>query len=65
MDVRTIRTIIIAQECTALDMVGKGKLFGLDEIPIEVLQYLAYICICRLMDLFNIIFRTAKIPSEW
>jgi hypothetical protein len=42
-----------------------GKTIGLDEIPIEVWRSLDDVGIVWLAKLFNLIFRSNKIPNEW
>jgi hypothetical protein len=42
-----------------------GKTLGLDDIPIEVWRCLGDIAIVWLTKLFNIIFRSNKMPDEW
>jgi hypothetical protein len=42
-----------------------GKTMGLDGIPIEVWRSLGDVVIVWLTKLFNIIFRSNKIPDEW
>jgi hypothetical protein len=42
-----------------------GKAMGLDEIPIEVWRSLEDIAIVWLTKLFNLIFRSNKMPDKW
>jgi hypothetical protein len=42
-----------------------GKAMGLDGIPIEVWRSLADVAIVWLTKLFNLIFRSNKMPDEW
>jgi hypothetical protein len=42
-----------------------GKALGPDDIPIEIWRCLGDIAIVLLTKLFNIIFRSNKMPDEW
>jgi len=42
-----------------------GKAEGPDQIPVEVWKCLGEEGLEWLMELFNVIFRTAKMPREW
>jgi hypothetical protein len=42
-----------------------GKAMGLDEIPIKVWRSLGDVAIVWLTKLFNLIFRSNKMPDEW
>ena len=64
-DVDMGQDITVAEVRAALCMMGKGKAVGLDEIPIEVWKCLAEQGVRWLTTLFNVIFRTSKMPSEW
>nr|XP_017217279.1 PREDICTED: uncharacterized protein LOC108194853 [Daucus carota subsp. sativus] len=64
-DVGASQDITVAEVRAALCMMGKGKTVGLDEIPIEVWQCLAEQGVRWLTALFNVIFRTSRMPREW
>jgi Reverse transcriptase (RNA-dependent DNA polymerase) len=49
----------------ALKKMKTGKTLGPDDIPIEVWRCLGDIAIVWLTKLFNIIFRSNKMPDEW
>jgi len=49
----------------ALKKMIDGKAEGPDQIPVEVLKYLGEKGLEWLIELFNIIFTTAKMPREW
>jgi hypothetical protein len=49
----------------ALKRMKKGKAMRLDEIPIEVWRTLGDVTIVWLTKLFNLIFRSNKMPDEW
>jgi hypothetical protein len=49
----------------ALKRMKEGKTMGPNRIPIEVWRTLKDITIVWLTKLFNIIFRSNKIPDEW
>jgi hypothetical protein len=49
----------------ALKRLKEGKVMGPNEIPIEVWRSLGDVTIVWLTKLFNIIFRSNKIPNEW
>jgi hypothetical protein len=46
-------------------MMKEGNAMGLDGIPIEVWRSLGDVAIIWLTKLFNLIFRSNKIPNEW
>jgi hypothetical protein len=48
-----------------LKRLKEGKVMGPNEIPIEVWRSLGDVTIVWLTKLFNIIFRSNKIPNEW
>jgi hypothetical protein len=49
----------------ALKRMKGGKAMGPDEIPIEVWMTLGDVAIVWLTKLFNLIFRSNKMPNEW
>ena len=49
----------------ALKKMKSGKTVGPDFIPVEVWKCLGKVGVDWLMKLFNVIFRTVKILSEW
>jgi hypothetical protein len=49
----------------ALKMMKGGKTMGPDGIPIEVWKTLGDVVIIWLTKLFNLIFRSNKMPDEW
>jgi hypothetical protein len=49
----------------ALKRMKGGKAMGPDELPIEVWRTLGDVAIVWLTKLFNIIFRSNKMPDEW
>jgi hypothetical protein len=49
----------------ALKKMKTGKALGPDDSPIEVWRCLGDIAIMWLTKLFNIIFRSNKMPDEW
>jgi hypothetical protein len=49
----------------ALKRMKGGKTMGLDGIPIEVWRSLGDVAIVWLTKLFNLIFRSNKMPDEW
>ena len=44
---------------------ANGKAEGPDQIPVEVWKCLGEASLEWLSELFNVIFRTAKMPREW
>jgi len=44
---------------------ANGKAVGPDQIPVEVWKYMGEVGLEWLTELFNVIFRTAKMPREW
>nr|XP_017233076.1 PREDICTED: uncharacterized protein LOC108207127 [Daucus carota subsp. sativus] len=64
-DAGASQDITVAEVRAALGMMGKGKTVGLDEIPVEVWQCLSEQGVRWLTTLFNVIFRTSRMPSEW
>jgi hypothetical protein len=48
-----------------LKRLKEGKVMGPNEIPIEVWRSVGDVTIVWLTKLFNIIFRSNKIPNEW
>ena len=49
----------------ALKKMVNGKAEGPDQIPVEVWKCLGEAGLEWLSELFNVIFRTAKMPREW
>jgi hypothetical protein len=49
----------------ALKRLKGGKVMGPDEIPIEVWRSFGNVAIVWLTKLFNLIFRSNKMPDEW
>jgi len=49
----------------ALKKMANGKIEGPNQIPVEVWKYLGKAGLEWLSELFNVIFRTAKMPREW
>jgi hypothetical protein len=48
-----------------IDVMKGGKAMGPDDIPIEVWRCLGARAIVWLTKLFNLIFRSNKMPEEW
>ena len=49
----------------ALKKMAHGKAVGPDQIPVEVWKFMGEVGLEWLTELFNVIFRTAKMPREW
>ena len=49
----------------ALKKMAKGKAVGPDQIPVKVWKFMGEVGLEWLTELFNVIFRTAKMPREW
>jgi hypothetical protein len=62
---RFVRRIQEAEIGEALKRMKGGKAMGPDGIPIEVWRYLGARAIVWLTKLFNLIFRSNKMPEEW
>jgi hypothetical protein len=62
---RVVRRIQEAEIGEALKRMKRGKAMGPDGIPIEVWRYLGARAIVWLTKLFNLIFRSNKMPEEW
>jgi Reverse transcriptase (RNA-dependent DNA polymerase) len=62
---RFVRRIQESEVKEALKKMKTSKALGLDDIPIEVWRCLGDITIVWLTKLFNIIFRSNKMPDEW
>jgi hypothetical protein len=62
---RFVRRIQESKVKQALKKMKTGKALGPDDIPIEVWRCLGDIAIVWLTKLFNIIFRSNKMPDEW
>jgi hypothetical protein len=60
-----VRRIQESEVKDALKRMKGGKAMGPDEIPIEVWRSLRDIAIVWLTKLFNLIFRSNKMPDEW
>jgi hypothetical protein len=60
-----VRKIQESEVKDALKRMKWGKTMGLDEIPIEVWRTLGDVTIVWLTKLFNLIFRSNKMPDEW
>jgi hypothetical protein len=62
---RFVRRIQESEVKEVLKKMKTGKALGPDDIPIEVWRCLGDIAIVWLTKLFNIIFRSNKMPDEW
>jgi hypothetical protein len=62
---RFVRRIQESEVKAVLKMMKTGKALGPDDIPIEVWKCLRDIAIMWFTKLFNIIFRSNKMPDEW
>jgi Reverse transcriptase (RNA-dependent DNA polymerase) len=62
---RFVRRIQESEVKEALKKIKIGKALGPDDISIEVWRYLGDIAIVWLTKLFNIIFRSNKMPDKW
>jgi hypothetical protein len=60
-----VQRIQVSEVKEALKKMKIGKALGPDDIPIEVWRYFGDIAIVWLTKLFNIIFRSNKMPDEW
>jgi hypothetical protein len=60
-----VRRIQESEIKDALKRMKGGKVIGPDGIPIEVWRSLADVAIVWLTKLFNLIFRSNKMPDEW
>jgi hypothetical protein len=60
-----VRRIQESEVKEAFKKMKTGKALGPDDIPIEVWRYLGDIAIVWFTKLFNIIFRSNKMPNEW
>jgi hypothetical protein len=60
-----VRRIQESEVKDVLKRMKGGKVMGPDEIPIEVWRTLGDVVIVWLTKLFNLIFRTNKMPDEW
>jgi hypothetical protein len=60
-----VRRIQKSEVKDALKRMKGGKTMGPDGIPIEVWRSLGAVAIVRLTKLFNLIFRSNKMPDEW
>ena len=61
----TIKNITTDEVRKALKDIGKGKVVGPDNIPIEVWRCLGEEDIRWLTNLFNVIWRSHRMPEEW
>jgi hypothetical protein len=59
-----VRRIQESEVKDALKKMKEGKVMGSDRIPIEVWRTLADVAIVWLSKLFNLIFRSNKMPDE-
>ena len=48
----------------ALKKMANGKAVGPDQIPVEVWKFMGEVGLEWLTELFNVIFRTTKMPRE-
>jgi len=64
-DVLFVRRILESEVREALRRMKGGKAMGPDGIPIEVWKCLGVVAIVWLTKLFNLIFRSNKMPDEW
>jgi hypothetical protein len=60
-----VRRIQESEVKDALKRMNGGKAIGLDGVPIEVWMTLEDVVIVWLTKLFNLIFRSNKMPDEW
>ena len=60
-----VRRIRMIEVKGALRRMKMGKAVGPNEIPIEVSKCLGDVGICWLMNLFNKILSSNKMPNEW
>jgi hypothetical protein len=60
-----VRRIQESEVKDALKRMKGGKTMGSDEIPIKVWRSLVDVAIVWLAKLFNLIFRSNKMPDEW
>jgi hypothetical protein len=60
-----VRRIQESEVKDALKRMKGGKVMGSDVIPIEVRRTLGDLAIVWLTKLFNLIFRSNKMPDEW
>jgi len=65
MNVRECSHISKEEVKEALRKMKSGKAVGPDLIPVEVWKCLGEVGVDWLIEFFNIIFRTTKMPSEW
>jgi hypothetical protein len=60
-----VRRIQESEVKDVLKMMKEGKVMDPDRIPIEVWMTLGDVAIVWLTKLFNLIFRSNKMPDEW
>jgi hypothetical protein len=65
LNMQFMRRIQESEVKDVLKRMKGGKTMGLDEIPIEVWRSIEDVAIVWLIKLFNIIFRSNKMPDEW
>ena len=65
LNVRTCSRISKGEVKEALRKMKPGKAVGPDLIPVEAWKCLGEVGLDWLSELFNVIFRTVKMPSEW
>ncbi|XP_075088242.1 uncharacterized protein LOC142170271 [Nicotiana tabacum] len=64
-DFRYCRRIRVGDVVGALRKMSRGKATGPDEIPVEFWKYVGRAGLEWLIGLFNVIFRTKRMPEEW
>ena len=65
MNIRACSCISKEEVKEALRKMKPGKAVGPDLIPVEVWKCLGKVGLDWLSELFNVIFRTVRMPSEW
>ena len=65
LNVRECSRISKEEVKEALRRMKSGKAVGPDLIPVEIWKCLGEVGVDWLTELFNIVFRTVKMPSEW
>nr|XP_016490199.1 PREDICTED: uncharacterized protein LOC107809993 [Nicotiana tabacum] len=64
-DFRYCRNIKVEEVVGAMGKMSRGKVTGPNEIPLEFWRYAGRAGLEWLTELFNIIFRTKRMPDEW
>ncbi|XP_075080826.1 uncharacterized protein LOC142166206 [Nicotiana tabacum] len=64
-DFRYCRHIKIEEVVGAVCKISRGKATGPDEIPVEFWRYVGRAGLEWMAGLFNVIFRTKRMPDEW